>query len=206
MMHNSTLKAYDIIAEDYKQRNLGPFYSPEIQLFSTLINSNSSLLEVGCGTGRDALELVQICGEYTGLDGSTGMLALAKEVLPSARFEIGNFMELPYNKESFDACWCASTLLHCNRSEIEKPVQEIYRILKPDGTAFISMRKKIDIDEHTKPIIGTSEDRYFAYYTIEEFANIAESAGFKILQVHEKPEPIEAEKVWVCYFLKKEHY
>ena len=204
MTINPTIQAYDAIAQDYKQRNhLEPFYSPEIQLFTILINPNSSLLEVGCGTGRDALELVQIFAEYTGVDGSAGMLTIAKEVVPGARFEIGNFLELPYNNESFDACWCASTLLHCDRTNVLKPVQEICRILKPGGTAFISMRKKIDIDEHIKPVADSSEGRYFAYYTPQEFASILESAGLKILKVQEKPEPVETEKVWICYYVRK---
>lgn len=50
------------------------------------LTHSARVLDVGCGTGRWS-ELVQpLCGHYHGIDLSPGLLAVARERLPQARF------------------------------------------------------------------------------------------------------------------------
>ena len=54
-------------------------YNAEFQVFRSLVKSGNKILEIGCGTGKDAEELVKLNFDYTGIDASEGMLAIARE-------------------------------------------------------------------------------------------------------------------------------
>src|SRR5512133_409763 len=44
------------------------------------------VVEVGCGTGRDAAEILPRVSSYSGFDPSAGMLAVARRNVPGAKF------------------------------------------------------------------------------------------------------------------------
>lgn len=54
------------------------------QVFSYIQKSSPKVIEIGCGNGRDAREILTHTSEYLGIDVSGGMIRLAKEDLPEA--------------------------------------------------------------------------------------------------------------------------
>ncbi|MCU1292767.1 MAG: putative sterol methyltransferase [Bryobacterales bacterium] len=115
--------------------------SEELSEFSKLLqlNSNSNLLEVGCGAGGCAIFLAQSSGStVTGIDinenGIRNASALAESSGLAARIQFKQIdagERLPFVDESFDAVFSNDAMCHIeHRLDVLK---EWRRVLKPDG-------------------------------------------------------------------------
>jgi ubiquinone/menaquinone biosynthesis C-methylase UbiE len=103
------------------------------------------VLDVGCGTGRLAMifaERVAPTGSVAGIDAADEMIKRAasrtrKQDLPVA-FEVAFAQRLPFPTATFDAVACMLALHHVAEDDQQTAVQEMYRVLKPDGRLLIA--------------------------------------------------------------------
>ena len=105
---------------------------------------NSSVLEVGCGSGGYALHLAEKVGcRLVGLDinaagvRNANQLALARGLASRAHFEQCDVSKnLPFDDKTFDAVFSNDVLCHLpGRPEV---LGEIFRVLKPGGRMLFS--------------------------------------------------------------------
>lgn len=109
---------------------------PEFALLLPFIQSDSKLLDIGCGNGRLAAALPKL--QYTGLDLSQGLLDLAKQKFPQYQFVHGSMLQLPFGDEQFDLVACVAALQHIpSVAYRQTALQEMARVLKPGGTLFM---------------------------------------------------------------------
>ncbi len=97
------------------------------------------VLEVGCGTGRHTLRLVQAGNTVTGIDLSPGMLAMARKKLAG----FGNvclieadFLTAELNLRDFDTVVTALVLEHI--ADLQAFFNRIAASLKPGGDFYLS--------------------------------------------------------------------
>lgn len=201
MADQSTIDAYEKIAEDFNSRNATSFYDEEFRIFKNFSTLGNKTLDIGCGTGRDAEKLIQLGFSYTGIDASAEMLKIACEKTSSGTFQIGNFYKLDFPDNTFDCFWAAASLLHVPKSQIDSVLQEIKRAVKPSGIGFISLKKKITLDEgYISESKAGGIERYFAFYAPGEFDGILERNGFELMQMTTLQEKDGTH--WLCYFVK----
>ena len=77
-----------------------------------LLNENSKILDIGCGTGRHLLEFSKFTSYIFGTDISSKMLNYAKEKLKNidhAKFILGNWMEIFTKEKEFDLVFASMT-------------------------------------------------------------------------------------------------
>lgn len=107
------------------------------------LTSNSTVLEIGCGSGVYALHIAQTIGcSVTGLDinalgiGNANQLALNSGMVRQVRFEVCDVSKpLPFADETFDAVFSNDVLCHIpGRSSL---LAEMYRVLKPGGRRML---------------------------------------------------------------------
>lgn len=105
---------------------------------------DSSLLDFGTGPGENALKLAQIGYQISGFDISDKNIEIAQELFKSkdkqADFQVSFAEELPYADNSFDMIVGIDILHHV---DIEKSINECYRVLKNGGKAFF--REPIEV-------------------------------------------------------------
>ena len=65
-------------------------------------------------------------------------------------------------KETFDGIWAYTSLLHVPKSEIEKPLLEIRRVLKNDGIFGLGMIE--GKTEGYRESSGVNMPRWFSFY------------------------------------------
>lgn len=104
------------------------------------VKSGDAVLDVGCGTGLDAL----FAATKTGPEGRVAGIDITPEAVQVARasakragagnatFEVGTAEQLPYPDGSFDVVISNNTINNC---VVDKLVvlREIHRVLKPGG-------------------------------------------------------------------------
>lgn len=89
--------------------------------------SNKKVLEIGCGRGA----FQHLVEDYIGVDISYSAQKYIEKKFVNAPAE-----NLPFENESFDAAWSITVLEHVHNPE--KALEEIVRILKPGGVAYLA--------------------------------------------------------------------
>ena len=143
-------------------------------------SANSSLLEIGCGSGRDASFMYQNGYDILALDGSMEMIAEAKRFHPelSGRMEVVKIPDqLYFEPSSFDGIYSIATLMHLDKEEISHTIEKIEMILKPDGKFLFSVSlQRDDIDSQGKDKKG----RYFTDISELDWVKSCEKYGLQL--------------------------
>ncbi|WP_227131154.1 class I SAM-dependent methyltransferase [Halorubellus salinus] len=137
-----TRDVYDRIAAHFSSTREYPW--PEVESF--LADREGALgLDVGCGNGRHAEELVDACDRVVGVDASRGLLETAEERATERAYEAsvafvqGDASRLPVSTDSVDLAVYVATLHHLpDRERRVRSLDELGRVLSPDGAALVS--------------------------------------------------------------------
>lgn len=109
--------------------------------FFDLLGHESSVLEIGCGTGRvlEYLAKSHRIERLHGIDWSATSINIAQNHIASANCIIGDCRSLPYPEKMFDGC-VLSAVLTCfvSSKELHCVVKEACRILNSNGILFVS--------------------------------------------------------------------
>jgi len=202
-MTDKTTDAYNIIAEDYNKRNYNHFWPEEYKFYKSIISGNK-IIDLGCGTGRDAEVFVKDNFDYLGIDSSKEMLKIAKERVAGGRFELMDLRSIHLPLESFDGFWASASLLHFPKKEVPTILKSFHNLLKNNGVGFISLKEKRGMDEGViKEEKCEGIERYFSFFTEEEMDNFLKNAGFSILKHLYLFEEVPSDTKWLCFFVKK---
>lgn len=161
-------------------------------------NGVRSLLEVGCGQGRDTVLFAGQALAVTALDYSEAAVAGVRKKAADAgllaqlhpcRHDVRE--ALPFADEQFDACYSHMLLcMELSTAEIAFVLREMHRVLKPGGLAVYSVRS--NFDRHYRAGTHWGEDIYeiggFAvqFFTAEKIRRL--SRGYELLQVNRMEE------------------
>ena len=177
-MHK-TLSYYESNAKELSRR----YESAKIDNIHALLKSTfpakSSLLEIGCGSGRDASFMYQCGYEILAIDGSSEMIAEAKLCHPELSDRL-QAVKIPDNfhfeSSSFDGIYSIATLMHLEKDMIDHTIRKISTILKPGGKFFFSISiQRDDVDNQGKDKKG----RHFTTMSEHEWVKCCEKYGLK---------------------------
>lgn len=113
-------------------------HGPDVLVDRLSLNSDSVVLDIGCGPGVDLAELGARSRLSVGIDRSKSMVARASARvvgLPAVAMH-GDAQALPFTSGCFDACMARAVLIHT--PDPESVVREIARVLKPASTVVLS--------------------------------------------------------------------
>lgn len=137
MSDPATLAFYQREAPAYAASGAqGP--SRHLDAFLDLLPSGASVLELGCGAGRDAAHMASRGFRVDPTDGTPAMVRKAQERhdLPA---RVMQFDQLDA-AELYDAVWAHAALLHCPREGLCAVLGRIHRALKPGGWFFANYK------------------------------------------------------------------
>ena len=158
-----TLNAYATIAANRNRTHADPdIWRAEAQKLKALMRPGR-ILDIGCGSGRDALLLESMDMEYTGVDLSPEMLAAAREMAPDADFRVMSLYSLRFAADTFAAFWAAAVWLHVPRERIQEALREAHRVTLEGGVGFIALKE--GDGEHVAP-----DGRGFTYWRADAFS------------------------------------
>jgi ubiquinone/menaquinone biosynthesis C-methylase UbiE len=112
-----------------------------LQMLEARLSPGSKILDIGCGTGHLAGELMRRGYEAWGVDLSDAMVRYAREHYDKDRFQTGDIERIPFPDNSFDGVMCLGVVEYL--SSDEAALREMWRVLKPGGWAVITTPNSI---------------------------------------------------------------
>ena len=107
------------------------------------VSVGATILDVGCGTGQDALDLAQAVGPHgrvVGVDRSETMLEAARARAAQAQLPVEYILaeasQLPFADASFDGCQASRVLGHLH--EPERALAEMVRVARPGARIVVA--------------------------------------------------------------------
>ncbi|KAF7552392.1 hypothetical protein G7Z17_g4351 [Cylindrodendrum hubeiense] len=159
------------------------------------IRPNMKVLDVGCGVGGPAREIVKFTGAHvTGINLNEYQVSRAtiyaeqEKLSHKLKFVQGNFMQLPFPDNSFDAVYAIEATVHA--PSLKDVYSEILRVLKPGGVFGVYewlMTDKYDNErlDHRRIRLDIEQgDGIAQMFKIEDGLAAMRDAGFE-LQVNE---------------------
>ncbi|MDD5327089.1 MAG: class I SAM-dependent methyltransferase [Phycisphaerae bacterium] len=105
---------------------------------------NIKILDLGCGGGRHVKLFAEQGFDISGVDFSKEAITYVKEMLKklnlSAELQQADMTNLPYEDDSFDGIVSFGVFYYSDSAGAKKAIDELHRVLKKGGKAFINLR------------------------------------------------------------------
>lgn len=154
-----------------------------------------TILDAGCGPGRDLQAFVALGHNPIGLEGCAEFAAMARE----AGVEVWeqNFLSLDLPPGRFDGIFANATLFHIPSQELPRVLKQLHAALKPRGVLF-SSNPRGDNQE------GWYDGRYCAYHDWESWRGYMTGAGFVEVRHYYRPDGLPREQQpWLASVWRK---
>jgi SAM-dependent methyltransferase len=129
------------------------------QLLRGRLDARARVLDAGCGDGRNLIYLLQAGVACYGVDEDATAIDVIRQTalrlaphLPAGNFTVASLDSLPFADASMDAV-LASAVLHFARDEEHwtRMVQEMWRVLAPNGLLFARLASNIGLESVVGP-------------------------------------------------------
>jgi SAM-dependent methyltransferase len=138
-----------------------------------------TLLDFGCGPGRDLKIFADLGHVAIGLEGAARFAAMARAYSGCEVWQ-QDFLNLDLPVTHFDGVFANATLFHVPSQELPRVLLELHACLKPSGVLF-SSNPRGQNDE------GWSRGRYGVYHDLEAWRRYMSAAGFVELTHYYRP-------------------
>ena len=182
-----TLEHYDKRAENFWEGTRGHDVSQNIAALLQYIEGQPpfTILDLGCGPGRDLKAFAELGHIAIGLEGSARFTAMARQ----QGYEVWeqNFLNLDLPENRFDGVFANASLFHVPSQELPRILLELRATLKPRGVLFSSNPRG-----HNEE--GWSNGRYGVYHDLEAWRSFLTNAGFAELTHYYRPAGLPREQ------------
>jgi SAM-dependent methyltransferase len=195
---DTTIAYYDRFARAFWNGTRDHDVSQNYAAFLDAIEGASpySILDLGCGPGRDLSYFRSLGHEAVGLDGSQQFVAMARshsqcEVLHQ------DFLVMQLPESRFDGVFANASLFHVTSQELPKVLLTLIKALKLRGVLFSSNLRGNNEE-------GLSDDRYACFFDLETWRDYVTSAGFEEVCHYYRPPGLPRHKQpWLATIWRK---
>lgn len=145
-----------------------------------------SILDFGCGPGRDLATFTQMGHVAIGVEGAATFAAMAR-AHSGCEVWRQDFLALDLPPARFDGVFANASLFHVPSKDLPRVLGQLHATLKPGGVLFSSNPRGANEE-------GWNKGRYGAYHDIEAWRRYLAAAGFTELEHYYRPEGLPLEQ------------
>lgn len=156
-----------------------------------------TILDMGCGPGRDLKTFAELGHTAVGLDGSAEFAQMARDY---AKCEVWqqDFLQLDLPAQYFDGVYANASLFHVPSQELPRVLLQLHASLKAGGVLFTS-------NPRGKNQEGWNAGRYGAYHELDAWRQFMTVAGFVELEHYYRPPGLPREQqAWLASVWRKD--
>ena len=152
-------------------------------------SAKGTILDVGCGPGRDLVTFAQRGYTAVGLDGCEAFVVAARARTHGEVWQ-QSLLSLSLPAARFDGLFCNASLFHVPTQELPRVLSELYAALKPGGALLCSVPHGLNEE-------GYRGARYGAFLRPESWRAHFEDVGFILIEEYFRPkDKPPAEQPW----------
>ncbi|HBW35983.1 bifunctional 2-polyprenyl-6-hydroxyphenol methylase/3-demethylubiquinol 3-O-methyltransferase UbiG [Desulfosporosinus sp. BICA1-9] len=195
-MVNSTVIFYDKNAYEFYNNTVNVDMSEHYRRFEEYLLPESSILDAGCGSGRDSLYFLSKGYKVSAFDASVEMVKLSSK-LTGLTVQHAKFEDLNFNLV-FNGIWASASLLHVDRGTIIDILKKLTAMLDKGGVLFMSFKYGDKVYK--------KDDRLFNCYDESSFSEMFSSIPeLTILELYRTADVREerTNEFWLSAIVKK---
>lgn len=196
MVPSETVTYYNTNSKKFAEKTMNIDFFIIQNKFLNKLCISASILDFGCGSGRDTKYFLSQGYQVEAIDGSEELCKLASEYtgIPVKHML---FQELDA-EEQYDGIWACSSILHLPLEELKPVLEKMAKALKPQGIIYTSFKYG--------NFAGERNGRYFTDMTETSFAVLMQD--ITALKTEEQwitsdVRPGRGEEKWLNVILRK---
>ncbi len=138
MNTEETIKFYDENSSQYCKNTFLVDMTDLYNRFLRHLPEGASILDAGCGSGRDSLAFKNLGYEVYALDASDKIVEVCRKNT-GIEATVRSFDDI-YESSEYDAVWACASLLHVSHTTLPSVLEKIKVSLKPSGYLYASFR------------------------------------------------------------------
>ena len=146
-----TIEYYDNMAKNFVEDTVSVDFKEIQDKFLKLLKEGDSVLDFGCGSGRDTKYFIEKNMKVDAIDGSVELCKIAQKYT-GINVRPMLFQQLD-EEEKYDGIWACSSILHLPKKELKSVFEKMLKALKKGGIIYTSFK----------------DGRYFTDFTIQDF-------------------------------------
>ena len=176
-----TLQHYNQCAQDFWEGTRDHDVRQNIDALLQSIESEPpfTILDLGCGPGRDLKTFARLGHAAIGLEGASRLAEMARAYSGGDVWQ-QDLLKLDLPAQTFDGVFANATLFHVPRQELPRVLRELHATLKPRGVLFASNPRGNNEE-------GWNRGRYGAYHDLDGWRRYVSAAGFTELAHYYRP-------------------
>ena len=176
-----TLGHYNQRAQDFWEGTRGHDVAQNIAALLRNIGGEPpfTILDIGCGPGRDLKIFAELGHIAVGLDGSQRFAEMAREFSGCEVWQ-QDLLALDLPPARFDGIFANAVLFHVPSQVLPRVLAGLHGTLKPGGVLFSSNPRGNNEE-------GWNRGRYGAYHDLESWRRYLTKAGFDELEHYYRP-------------------
>jgi 2-polyprenyl-3-methyl-5-hydroxy-6-metoxy-1,4-benzoquinol methylase len=186
---------YDLNADAFFHGSVNAEMGPLHERFLARVPSGGAILDVGCGSGRDARAFTMAGYNVTAFDASAAMVTMASAHAGLHVLHM-TFDEVEWSS-AFDGVWACASLLHVAALALPATLARLARALRPGGVLFASFKN----GDGERELSG----RRFTDLRPAAVRSLLIGAGLQVLEVWSAPDvrPGRPDEIWVSALGRK---
>ncbi len=188
-----TLNHYNERAEDFWEGTRDHDVKQNIAAMLQYIEGGPpfTILDFGCGPGRDLKVFAELGHIAVGLEGAAHFAVMARAHSGCEVWQ-QDFLKLELPENRFDGVFANAVLFHVPSQELPHVLLELYASLKPGGVLFSSNPRG-----HNEE--GWNGGRYGVYHDLDAWRAYVSAAGFVEINHYYRPAGLPREKQpWIA--------
>lgn len=192
-----SVKFYNDNADDFFNNTVNADMSATYKIFEEKFSEKAGeILDLGCGSGRDAKHFLDEGFTVTALDLSPVLAEKASEFI-GQKVIVADMKDLDF-QDKFIGIWACASLLHLREDEVLETLKRCHKALKKNGVIYASF--KYGESNYEK------DGRSFTCFTKDKFLDLIKDLEFCCYEIFETGDvrPGREKERWLNVILKKE--
>ncbi|MBI2445844.1 class I SAM-dependent methyltransferase [Candidatus Micrarchaeota archaeon] len=174
---------WDVLADEWDENRKTP--SSTLAFFRQY--AHGTVLDAGCGNGRNSLELAKTAERVIAMDASAAMLEKTRphtQSVANIRILQGRIEQMPLDDAIVDAAFCLAAFHHLRPDAHAAGARELFRVLRPGGHLCLTVWNRLQRRFRDKPkqvdVPWKGKPRYYYFFDESELEGLLKSAGFHV--------------------------